>query len=146
MDKHVLANTDTGEITPLIVVNKRKNKIRYPNNTWYAVNQIKEGELMKSNIAKSMYTTKGRVYHHLASIMEYGNFAPFLARHVAEELNITRQSVYKAKHDLVEDKLLVPAINTTTGIKGVIFPNVFVQKSEENPNILTMEEYKEAEK
>ncbi len=121
-----------------------KGKVPYNQNEWFASSQ--EGvRKMTTEIGKSLYTVKGLVFHYLTSVLEYGNFAPFVGTHIAKELKISRTAVYKAKGQLIEDGLIKDAIDTASGIKGVVIPDILVHKGEVNSNIVIINHKEEKE-
>ena len=140
MQKERIVDPVTGEVTSekLIIDIGKKNNIQYNKNEWFATNQRGVRDLTTNEIGKTLYTTKGRVFHFLLSIIQWGNFAPFKATHISQQLDISRQAVYKAKKELLEDGLILDAINVSTGEKGVLMTNVLVQKGEENKDIVVI--------
>lgn len=105
---------------------------------WIAVNQEEVRNLAKNETGKTLYTTKGRVFNYFLSIAEFGNFVPFKATHIANELGISRQSVYKSKKELLDDGLILNAVNNLTGEKGIVILGNIVQKGDDNQQHITV--------
>ncbi len=133
--KEIILDPTTGEILKENIVyeidpNKRSKSIQYKSNDWYAINQEEAIKMSTTNIGKLLYTVNGRVYEYLKGTSEYGNFAPFHATHIANQLGISRQAVYKSREELTAAGLIMEAINIKTGVKGVLISNVIMQKGE----------------
>lgn len=135
VDKKLIQELDpeTGELIgrKIEVDLESRRKVKYNRNDWLALHQK---EIIMLN-EKNMFNAKGKVFMYLISIVEYSNFAPFNMKHAVEKTNLTRQTIYKSLNELLDDHLIVNAINEQTGIKGYYISDVYFQKGEREDKI-----------
>lgn len=111
----------------------------YGKNNWCRRNQKIGDDMMKK--FNELYTAKGKVFNHLINSMGYGNFAYYSPTAIGEILGMTRQAVYKAKKELIEDGFIKEGINRRTLEKGVIINEELYSKGEPDEDIMTLEDY-----
>lgn len=128
----------TGEIIKEVLeidLNK-KNKIRYDKDKWVAMNQMEVCKMFDDNLL----TVKGKVYAYLISVMEYGNFASLNVTYLSNQIDTSRQAIYKALKELTDDGRIKKAINKRTGVKGYYISDDIVQKgNDKNDDIEILE-------
>ncbi len=93
-------------------------------DTWIAKNQKGDKTMLSSKNKKEkdlgLYTVKGKLFMYLVNNCGANNFVDFNAKHIALQLQVTVQAVYKYKKQLIKDGLIVEAYRRNTGTKGVV--------------------------